>query len=137
MMLLVLRCTLAKRLGEYYFSRSFISRQEQWTIPTQIPNGKRCNNNRKRKACRRRPSRNDILRAKGILPPKEEQSKEAIEDMYVEALNARKQEQESLENKTLDELDELEDELEDDRVIMEYRYVCAKEESCQTYSQKT
>lgn len=57
------------------------------------------------------------------MPPKEEQSKEAIEDMYVEALNARKQEEESLENKTLDELDELEDELEDDRIIMEYRYV--------------
>ena len=67
--------------------------------------------------------RNDILRAKGILPPKEEESKEALEDIYVEALNARKQEEASLENKTLDELDELEDELEDDRIIMEYRYV--------------
>lgn len=41
--------------------------------------------------------------------------------MYVEALNARRQEKESLENKTLDELDELEDELEDERVILEYR----------------
>ncbi|KAI8144497.1 thioredoxin-like protein [Fennellomyces sp. T-0311] len=64
---------------------------------------------------------NDILRARGILPPKDEQSKESIEDMYVEALNTRKQEQESLENKTLDELDELEDELDDDRIILEYR----------------
>ena len=41
--------------------------------------------------------------------------------MYVEALTARKQEEESLENKTLDELDELEDELDDDRIILEYR----------------
>ncbi|KAI9259405.1 thioredoxin-like protein [Phascolomyces articulosus] len=64
---------------------------------------------------------NDILRARGIIPPKEEESKEAIEDMYVEALNARKKEEESLENKTLDELDELEDELDDDRIILEYR----------------
>ncbi|KAI9495517.1 thioredoxin-like protein [Zychaea mexicana] len=64
---------------------------------------------------------NDILRARGIIPPKDEQSKEAIEDLYVDALNARKKEEESLENKTLDELDELEDELDDDRIILEYR----------------
>ncbi|KAI9321567.1 thioredoxin-like protein [Dichotomocladium elegans] len=64
---------------------------------------------------------NDILRAKGILPPKDEQTKEEIEDLYVEAVNARRREEESLENKTLDELDELEDELEDERIILEYR----------------
>lgn len=41
--------------------------------------------------------------------------------MYVEALNARKKEEASLEGKTLDELDELEDELDDDRILLEYR----------------
>lgn len=42
--------------------------------------------------------------------------------MYVEALQARRREEESLDNKTLDELDELEDDLEDDRILMEYRF---------------
>ncbi|KAL0080269.1 thioredoxin-like protein [Phycomyces blakesleeanus] len=63
---------------------------------------------------------NDILRAKGILPPRDEQTKDEIEDMYAEALHARRREEEDLDNKTLDELDELED-LEDDRIILEYR----------------
>lgn len=66
--------------------------------------------------------RNDILRARGILPPKNEKTAEEIEDMYVEALQARRREEESLDNKTLDELDELEDDLEDDRILMEYRF---------------
>ncbi|KAI7852500.1 thioredoxin-like protein [Circinella umbellata] len=64
---------------------------------------------------------NDILRARGIIPPKEEESKEAIEDIYVEALKARRKEEASLENKTLDELDELEDEFDDDHILLEYR----------------
>lgn len=56
------------------------------------------------------------------MPPKNEKTAEEIEDMYVEALQARRREEESLDNKTLDELDELEDDLEDDRILMEYRF---------------
>ncbi|KAI7861671.1 thioredoxin-like protein [Spinellus fusiger] len=63
---------------------------------------------------------NDILRAKGILPPRDEQTKDEIEDFYVEVLNAKLRQEEDLDNKTLDELDELED-LEDDRILLEYR----------------
>ncbi|CAO3651949.1 unnamed protein product [Cunninghamella echinulata] len=51
---------------------------------------------------------NDILRAKGILPPKDEQTKDEIEDMYADALRARIEEEQSLDKKTLDELNELE-----------------------------
>ncbi|ORY00580.1 phosducin-like 3 [Basidiobolus meristosporus CBS 931.73] len=61
---------------------------------------------------------NDILRAKGILPPKneitEEQILDALDEVIAEA-NSKK-----LEDKDLDELDELEDE-EDERVLLEYR----------------
>ncbi|ORX43573.1 thioredoxin-like protein [Hesseltinella vesiculosa] len=63
---------------------------------------------------------NDILRARGILPPKDEQSKDEIEDWFMETLKAKQEADQSLANKTLDELDELEDE-EDDRIIAEYR----------------
>ncbi|KAF7726029.1 Allantoicase [Apophysomyces ossiformis] len=87
-----------------------------WTIRTLIPNGSlvdRCPGNN-------RAFRNDILRARGILPPKDEKTKDEIDDMYTEALLARRQEMESLDNKNLDELDELED-LEDDRILLEYR----------------
>ncbi|KAK9702932.1 Proteolipid protein 2 [Basidiobolus ranarum] len=61
---------------------------------------------------------NDILRAKGIIPPKDEitedQVMDALEEIIAEA-NSKK-----LDEKDLDELDELEDE-EDERVLLEYR----------------
>ncbi|KAI8329651.1 thioredoxin-like protein [Chlamydoabsidia padenii] len=63
---------------------------------------------------------NDILRAKGILPPKDEKSKDEVEDWFTDVIHAQKEKNESLENKTLDELDELEDE-QDDRILLEYR----------------
>lgn len=62
--------------------------------------------------------RNDILRARGILPPKEGPTEEEIfEEMDK---NIREKQEKHLEDKTLDELDELEDE-EDDRILEEYR----------------
>ncbi|RUP44573.1 thioredoxin-like protein [Jimgerdemannia flammicorona] len=64
--------------------------------------------------------RNDILRARGIIPPKDEVTEAQIEQMVDEAIAARIAKENSLEEKTLDELDELEDE-EDDRVVQEYR----------------
>ena len=73
------------------------------------------------------PSRNDILRARGILPPKDEKRDDEIEDWYVETVKAKEAAQKSLDNKTLDELDELEDELDDDRIIQEYRQDNRKE----------
>ncbi|RUS25931.1 thioredoxin-like protein [Jimgerdemannia flammicorona] len=63
---------------------------------------------------------NDILRARGIIPPKDEVTEAQIEQMVDEAIAARIAKENSLEEKTLDELDELEDE-EDDRVVQEYR----------------
>ncbi|RUS15744.1 thioredoxin-like protein [Endogone sp. FLAS-F59071] len=63
---------------------------------------------------------NDILRARGIIPPKNEITEAQIEQMVDEAIAARISKENSLEDKTLDELDELEDD-EDDRVIQEYR----------------
>ncbi|CAB4426379.1 unnamed protein product [Rhizophagus irregularis] len=61
---------------------------------------------------------NDILRARGILPPKEGPTEEEIfEEMDK---NIREKQEKHLEDKTLDELDELEDE-EDDRILEEYR----------------
>ncbi|ORE07747.1 thioredoxin-like protein [Rhizopus microsporus var. microsporus] len=63
---------------------------------------------------------NDILRAKGILPPKDEKREDELEDEFIDLLKAREAEKNSLENKDLDELDELED-LEDDRILLEYR----------------
>ncbi|XP_033124923.1 phosducin-like protein 3 [Anneissia japonica] len=63
---------------------------------------------------------NDILRQKGILPPKEEEitENEIIEMMEdkIHKANAGK----SYEEMTLDELDELEDD-EDERVLLQYR----------------
>ncbi|EPZ31213.1 thioredoxin-like protein [Rozella allomycis CSF55] len=62
---------------------------------------------------------NDILRRKGILPPKEiEIKEEEIIRIAQEAADAK--EKEIMEQKTLDELDELEDEL-DEVVMEEYR----------------
>lgn len=43
-----------------------------------------------------------------------------MEDWFTDVLRAQKEKDESLENKTLDELDELEDE-QDDRILLEYR----------------
>ncbi|CAH0389419.1 unnamed protein product [Bemisia tabaci] len=65
---------------------------------------------------------NDILRSKGILPPKE---KEISEDDIVNMVESsvqklQNQDQKEKEDMTLDELDELEDE-EDERVLEEYR----------------
>lgn len=65
--------------------------------------------------------RNDILRAKGILPPKDEKKDDELEDAFVDMVRARQTKLDSLEDKDLDELDELED-LEDDQVLNEYRY---------------
>lgn len=63
---------------------------------------------------------NDILRKKGILAPKE---KEVTEEEIIDIVERTVQEKinkSHLENKTVDELDELEDE-EDERVLAQYR----------------
>ncbi len=63
---------------------------------------------------------NDVLRAKGILAPKEKEiSEEQIIDI-VERTVQEKLNKDHLAEKDLDELDELEDE-EDDRVLQQYR----------------
>lgn len=64
---------------------------------------------------------NDILRAKGILPPKDEDKDDKLEDAFVDMVRARQEKLDSLENKDLDELDELED-LEDDQILNQYRH---------------
>ncbi|CAG8434496.1 10534_t:CDS:2 [Funneliformis caledonium] len=61
---------------------------------------------------------NDILRDRGILPPIEGPTEEEIFEEMDKVI--RENQDKHLEDKTLDELDELEDE-EDDRVLMEYR----------------
>ncbi|CAI2163308.1 4965_t:CDS:2 [Funneliformis geosporum] len=61
---------------------------------------------------------NDILRSRGILPPKEGPTEEEIFEEMDKVI--REKQEKHLEDKTLDELDELEDE-EDDRILMEYR----------------
>ncbi|CAG8547501.1 13309_t:CDS:2 [Acaulospora colombiana] len=60
---------------------------------------------------------NDILRAKGILPPKEGPTEEEIFEELDQMI--REKQDKHLEDKTLDELDELEDE-EDERILLEY-----------------
>lgn len=63
---------------------------------------------------------NDVLRAKGIIPQKEKEiTEEQIIDM-VERTVQEKLNKDHLIEKTLDELDELEDD-EDERVLAEYR----------------
>jgi len=63
---------------------------------------------------------NDVLRAKGILPPKEpEVTEEDIEDLVTQAIRQRT-EGKAAEDRTLEELDEIEDEL-DDRAFEEFR----------------
>ncbi|KAH9262171.1 hypothetical protein BASA82_000774 [Batrachochytrium salamandrivorans] len=65
---------------------------------------------------------NDVLRDKGILPPKPKEL-EITEDQIAEMIEKTVHERQygkALEDRTLDELDELED-LEDDRVLESYR----------------
>ncbi|KAI8636904.1 thioredoxin-like protein [Parasitella parasitica] len=64
---------------------------------------------------------NDILRAKGILPPKDEEKDNQFEDAFVDMVKARQAKLDSLDSITdLDKFDELED-VEDDRILDEYR----------------
>ncbi|KAF9982985.1 Phosducin-like protein 3 [Mortierella antarctica] len=72
---------------------------------------------------------NDILRAKGIIPQKEGEITEAdIVDMIDEAI--AKRDAKNYEEKTVDELDELLDEANEDeeRMLMEYRLNMIKQE---------
>ena len=63
---------------------------------------------------------NDVLRQKGILAPKEKEiTEEQIIDI-VERTVQEKMNKDHLADKTLDELDEFEDE-EDERILAEYR----------------
>nr|CAG8557685.1 12602_t:CDS:2 [Entrophospora candida] len=61
---------------------------------------------------------NDILRARGILPPKSGPTEEEIFEELDKEI--RDKHDKHLEDKSLEELDELEDE-EDERILMEYR----------------
>ncbi|XP_076363282.1 viral IAP-associated factor isoform X2 [Tachypleus tridentatus] len=67
---------------------------------------------------------NDILRSKGILPPKEETSKEITEDQIIDIVEDTVKQKLNVvkcyEDMTLDEIEALEDE-EDERVLLEYR----------------
>ncbi|KAI9295471.1 thioredoxin-like protein [Neoconidiobolus thromboides FSU 785] len=66
---------------------------------------------------------NDILRAKGILPPKEPSKEELVEKALEEAIEAHQAKQNShqkYEDYELDELDEFED-LEDESILNIYR----------------
>ncbi|KAI8370055.1 thioredoxin-like protein [Choanephora cucurbitarum] len=78
---------------------------------------------------------NDILRAKGILPPKDEKKDDELEDAFVEMVQARQAKLDSLENKDLDELDELED-LEDDQILNQYRHKRMMEMQAQAAKEK-
>ena len=69
---------------------------------------------------------NDVLRAKGILPPKQKElelSEDQIVDMVEQTISKRTGEKvvKNYEDMTLDELEEFEDE-EDERVLEDYRY---------------
>ncbi|KAH1008920.1 viral IAP-associated factor homolog [Dendroctonus ponderosae] len=64
---------------------------------------------------------NDILRAKGIIPPKEKEIlEEQIVSMLEETIEKKTQDGKKIEDLDLDELDELEDS-EDEAVLLEYR----------------
>lgn len=68
---------------------------------------------------------NDILRAKGILPPKQKEfelTEDQFVDMIEETISKKTGEKvvKAYEDMTLDELEELEDE-EDERVLEDYR----------------
>lgn len=64
-------------------------------------------------------SRNDILRQKGIIPEKPQDPEPLIQEALVEA--EQKAYENRLEDKDLEELDELEDE-EDEAFLEQYRY---------------
>ncbi|CAG8471480.1 10027_t:CDS:2 [Paraglomus brasilianum] len=76
---------------------------------------------------------NDILRARGILPPRPGPTEEEIADEMDRAIAAAQDRH--LEEKQLDELDELEDE-EDERVLMEYRRMRIAEMKAQAMREK-
>ncbi|KAJ1659321.1 Proteolipid protein 2 [Dispira simplex] len=61
---------------------------------------------------------NDILRAKGILPPKEGPTEDELFEAHDQAV--REAQEKHLSDKELDELDELEDD-EDDEILRHYR----------------
>lgn len=71
---------------------------------------------------------NDILRSKGILPPKQQEEAAINEETIVQMVEQTVKEREAkgegkekaLEDMTLDELDEMEDE-EDERILLQYR----------------
>ena len=63
---------------------------------------------------------NDALRKHGILPPKEPSEREKEYEQWDAAVEAER-ERNPLQDKSLDELDELEDEFDDDRVLQMYR----------------
>lgn len=65
---------------------------------------------------------NDILRSKGILPPKKEKeiSEDKIVNLLEETINKKTKDSKDLADLNLDELDELEDS-EDEAVLEEYR----------------
>ena len=65
---------------------------------------------------------NDVLRAKGILPPKPKEAEVTEEDLIamVEKTIKQKSGQKDLDELDLDELDELEDE-EEERILLQMR----------------
>ena len=68
---------------------------------------------------------NDLLRKKGILPPKpKEVDEEEVVQLLEETVRQKTKEGKDLDEMDLDELDELEDE-EEERVLLQYRFVLA------------
>ena len=66
---------------------------------------------------------NDLLRKKGILPPKpKEVSEDEVVQLLEETVKERTKEGKQLDEMDLDELDELEDD-EEERVLQQYRCV--------------
>ena len=66
---------------------------------------------------------NDLLRKKGILPPKQKEvSEDEVVQLLEETVREKTKEGKHLEEMDLDDLDELEDE-EDERVLQQYRFV--------------
>ena len=64
---------------------------------------------------------NDILRSKGILPPKElDITEEQMTDLVEQTVKQKMQSEKAVEDMTLDEIDALEDE-EDERILLQYR----------------
>lgn len=64
---------------------------------------------------------NDILRSKGIIPPKEKEITESdIVNLVESTISQKNQNEKEIKDMTLDELDELEDE-EDELILLQYR----------------